>query len=57
MSIREEKHKIILKINHSKCLKCNKKFKLNEEIIFLKDSRMLHKTCYDKLRLMIKNDV
>jgi len=47
---------ILVKITNSMCLNCKKKFKPTEEIIFLKDTRMMHKQCYEKLREMVRKE-
>lgn len=48
--MKESEAKIIIQANYSKCLKCQKSFKHNDEIVFLKKSNVMHKICYEEIR-------
>lgn len=52
----EKEHNLILKLNNTPCLKCKKHFKNKEEIIFLKNSNIIHKKCFDELKRMFGKD-
>ena len=54
--MREKEAKAILHINYSNCLKCQKAFKVKDEIIFLNKSRVIHKKCYEEFKKMIQEE-
>jgi hypothetical protein len=48
--LKEKEHKLVLKLNSNPCIKCNKFFKNKDQIIILKDSRIIHKKCFEELK-------
>lgn len=47
---------IIVKASYSKCIKCRKGFQPKEEVVFLKNSNIMHKSCYEEVLREVNNE-
>jgi hypothetical protein len=47
--MKEKEARMLIHAAYSKCLKCQKRFRVKEEIVLLKNSNVMHKSCYEKV--------
>jgi len=51
-----DERKILLKFSSTVCFKCKAGFDQGQQVVILKNSSKLHKTCYDEIKRMVEEE-